>query len=56
MTGVIIISLLISFSFAAIFIRLDNDKKKGRPTSSDSMNDITNPSHSWHPLNMWHDD
>ena len=59
MTGFILTCLLIGFGFAAILMGLvksaTNGKGKGRP-ASDSMDDITNPSHRWHPLNMWHDD
>ena len=58
MTG-FIITCLIGLAFAALIMGLvksaTNGKGKGNP-AHDSLDDITNPSHRWHPLNMNHND
>jgi hypothetical protein len=58
MTDFIITCLLIGLGFAVIIVSLVKSITKidDKTAKHNDLDDITNPSRSWHPLNMWNDD
>lgn len=58
MGGFIAICFLLGMVIAAVIVGLAKAviTRDDSHEWNDDMDDITNPSRSWHPLNMWNDD